>query len=134
MSVLPVLMSVLIVPELQFEKDRPENDGDCRRGENACHRGSDWSPVVRLHLLQEHAHLRNLFEGHLENKFCHLLFRPVTCTRPSFAVTALAFCLYKISSDCNITLTRGGMYWKLFPMDPDSRQCNNILFSTEGVF
>ena len=57
MSVLPVLMSVLVVPELQFEKDRPENDGDCCRDENACHRGSDWSPVVRLHLLQKHAHL-----------------------------------------------------------------------------
>ena len=97
MSVLPVLMSVLIVLELQFEKDRPENNGDCCRDENACHRGSDWSPVVRCHLLQKHAHLRKIFEGHLENKFCHLLFRPVTCTRPSFAVTALAFCLYKIS-------------------------------------
>ena len=67
MSVLPVLMSVLIVLELQFEKDRPENDGDCCRGENACYRGRDWSPVVRLHLFQKHAHLRKIFEGHPEN-------------------------------------------------------------------
>ena len=60
-SALPVPMSVLIVPQLEFEEENPENDCDNGRSKNPGHRGSDWLPVVRDHLFQEHTHLGRIF-------------------------------------------------------------------------
>ena len=57
LSALPVPVSVLIVAQLELEEENPENDGDDGWGENPGHGGSDRLPVVRNHLLQEHAHL-----------------------------------------------------------------------------
>ena len=57
---IPVSVPVLIVPQLKFEEENPENYCENGRGENPSHGGSDRLPVVCDHLLQEHAHLERM--------------------------------------------------------------------------